>query len=402
MLNKNDSSQKNFSPTSPIEIKTKTGTVFTRILIIFIIISLLPVAISSFLIVATYQETIHKYLLNVDVSAISQNILAQVFLVLFLVVIMVVFSSFLITRQITSPLKRLVEGTKRVSGGELDFKFKIETGDEFEELSTSFNVMIDRLREQREREVTIARMKSEFISIAAHQLRTPLSAIKWTLKMMVDGDMGDITDEQAKFLEQGYDTNEQMIRLVNDLLDVSRIEEGRFGYRFSQASLEDVIEEAIKGFSIKAQKKKIILTFERPKERLPEVKIDRDKLKLAIENLIDNALNYTFHGGRVVVSLQKENLFIKVFVQDNGVGIPEYQISRLFTKFFRGDNVIRMQTEGSGLGLFITRNIIRRHGGEVWVKSKEGEGTTFYFTVPIEEGLIPKEETSFEEFIKGF
>lgn len=385
-----------------LPIPKKTGTVFTRILVIFIIIALFPVAISSFLIIATYQEVIAKYLAVPDVSAMNQNILAQSFLVLFLVVIMIIFSSVLIARRITNPLGKLVDGTKRISGGDLNFHFQIGTGDEFEELGESFNKMIDQLKEQREREKTITQMKSEFISIAAHQLRTPLSAIKWTLKMMMDEDIGRITREQKDFLQQGYETNEHMIRLVNDLLDVTRIEEGRFGYNFSYASLDDLARDVVKSFSATAQKKNVLLGFIEPKEKFPKVKIDPEKIKLAMENLLDNAVNYTPAGGKVTVSIEKERDFIKIAVKDTGIGIPAHQKDRLFTKFFRGDNVIRMQTEGSGLGLFIAKNIIKRHGGKIWADSEQGKGSVFCFTVPIEEKLIPKEETSFEEFIKGF
>lgn len=380
----------------------KTGTVFTRILIIFIIIALFPVAISSFLIIATYQEVVAKYLAVPDVSAMNQNILAQSFLVLFLVVIMIIFSSVLIARRITNPLKKLVEGTKRISEGDLNFHFQISTGDEFEELGESFNKMISQLKEQREREKIITQMKSEFISIAAHQLRTPLSAIKWTLRMMIDEDIGRITEEQKDFLQQGYETNEHMIRLVNDLLDVTRIEEGRFGYNFSYIALEDLMRDIVKGFSATAQKKNISLDFIEPKEEILKVKIDPEKIKLAVENLLDNAINYTPSGGKVTASIEREKDFIRITIKDTGIGVPAHQKDRLFTKFFRGDNVIRMQTEGSGLGLFIAKNIVKRHGGKIWADSEQGKGSVFYFTIPIEERLIPKEETSFEEFIKGF
>lgn len=393
---------KNHKNPREIVSSKKTGTVFTRILIIFIIIALFPVAISSFLIIATYQEVMNKYLASVDVSVVNQNILAQSFLVLFFVIIMIIFSSFLITRRITNPLKKLVEGTKKIAEGDLNFHFQISTGDEFEDLGGSFNKMVEQLKEQREREKIITQMKSEFISIAAHQLRTPLSAIKWTLKMTLDGDIGQLTEEQKNFLLQGYETNERMIRLVNDLLDVARIEEGRFGYSFDYISLEDLTRDTVKSFFGLAQKENISLEFIEPKEKFPRVKVDSEKIKLAMENLLDNAINYTPDGGKVAVSMERKKDFIEIGVKDTGIGIPGYQKDRLFTKFFRGDNVIRMQTEGSGLGLFIAKNIIKRHGGEIRAVSKEREGSTFYFTIPIEEGLIPKEETSFEEFIKGF
>ena len=237
------------------------------------------------------------------------------------------------------------------------------------------------------REKAISKMKSEFISITAHQLRTPLSAIKWTLKMFLDGDMGEISKEQRGFLERAYKINERMIKLINDLLDISRIEEGRFLYKFSISSLEDLINEVVDSLTKKIRERNIHFSFKRPTGPLPKIKMDFNKMRIAINNLLDNALRYTPNSGEVTLEAKFDKDNIQVAISDSGVGIPESEQHRIFTKFYRGNNVIKMQTEGSGLGLFITKNIIKRHKGKIWFNSKLNQGTTFYFTLPIYDNL---------------
>jgi PAS domain S-box-containing protein len=234
------------------------------------------------------------------------------------------------------------------------------------------------------REKMIDKMKSEFISIAAHQLRTPLSAIKWVIKMVLDGDVGKLNEEQKEFLKKGYDSNERIIGLVNDMLNVSRIEEGRFGYTFNKENFYDLIDGINKHVSNAMESRSIKFELDIPK-KLPNVYMDKTKMDLALTNLVENAIKYTPEYGKILLKVELGEKFIKVRVKDNGVGIPKKDQPKLFSKFFRAENVIRMQTEGSGLGLFMVRNIIKRHGGEITFESKEGQGTEFVFTLPINE-----------------
>ncbi len=245
----------------------------------------------------------------------------------------------------------------------------------------------------------IDQMKTEFISVASHQMRTPLSATKWVLRMLLDGDLGQLNPQQEQMLMKGYQTNERMIVLINDLLNVSRIEEGRFQYRMVHMSLEEIISSVVQEMYNAVKKKHVKLEFKKPKKPLPKVNIDPQKIRLVVQNLFDNALKYTPKGGRVVISLYEEPDNVIFCITDSGVGIPAYQQERIFSKFFRADNVIRMQTDGSGLGLFIVKNIIKTHGGNIWFKSTEGKGSSFYFSIPTH----PPETkgTTFEKFIKS-
>lgn len=231
------------------------------------------------------------------------------------------------------------------------------------------------------KEKLIEKMKTEFVSVAAHQLRTPLSAIKWTIRMILDGDVGEINEEQRELLEQTYISNERMIRLINDLLDVSRIEEGRLLYDQKDARIEDVIDSVIEASQEMLRNKNMVLEVN--KKETPKVRIDKEKIGVVIQNLLENAIKYTEQGGKIKITLDNDEKNVIFKIEDSGVGIPKSQQDRIFTKFFRAENVTRMETNGTGLGLYTTKNIVQAHKGQIWFESEENKGTTFYFTIPI-------------------
>jgi signal transduction histidine kinase len=237
------------------------------------------------------------------------------------------------------------------------------------------------------REKLVEKMKTEFVSLAAHQLRTPLSAIKWTLKMLLSGDLGKINKEQQEFIGKTYNSNERMIHLINDLLNVTRIEEGRYLYRISEFPIGDLMDSVINNLKEKIQAKKIKFNYNKPRKSLPKIKADREKIEIVVQNLIENAINYSAVGGSVTVSMDCDKLNLKFLVKDTGMGILEHQKPRLFTKFFRGENAAKMDTQGTGLGLFMAKNIIKAHGGKIWFESKWGEGSTFCFSLPLGKNL---------------
>jgi len=232
------------------------------------------------------------------------------------------------------------------------------------------------------REKVIEQLKSQFVSVAAHQLRTPLSIIKWSLSMMIQGELGSLTAEQKEILEKTNQTNERMIRLINDLLNVARIEEGRFLYKPQAVDFTELLQTVIDPIQSLANEKKIKVEINLT-DGSKIVKADTEKLALAVKNLIENAIYYTESGGVVKISLKRQGNDLEFFVQDTGIGIPKDQQHRIFGKFFRGDNAVRKETEGTGLGLFIAKNIIEAHKGRIWFESTEGEGTTFFFSLPI-------------------
>ncbi len=232
------------------------------------------------------------------------------------------------------------------------------------------------------REKRIEKMKSEFVSIAAHQLRTPLSIIKWSLSMMIEGDLGSLNSEQKEILLKTNQTNERMIHLINDLLNVARIEEGRIIYQPKVVDFKELIKGVVVSLESVAKEKKIELKIKETKG--PKiVKADIEKLFLAVKNLIENAIYYSNPNSVVTLSCERKDRWLEFSVQDTGIGISKDQQDHIFVKFFRGNNAVKKETEGTGLGLFITKNIIKAHGGKVWFESVQNKGTTFFFSLPI-------------------
>lgn len=297
--------------------------------------------------------------------------------------VLAALSALFVSRRIVMPIEAIHRLVMRIGEGDFSQRVVVRTNDETGSLARAFNAMAERIEEGKERDKEISKMKSEFLSIAAHQLRTPLSALKWVLYMVIEGDTGPLKKPQKELLKKGYEANERMVALVNDLLDVVRIEEGRFDYRFEKSSVEVIIQSIIKEIKVVADQKGVQLSLLKSTRRLPEVVVDPVKFRLAIANIIDNAVQYTMAGGQVDVELALKGNEILISVRDTGVGIPREQLSRVFTKFFRAGNAVRMQTVGSGLGLFIAKNIIEKHGGKIWIESIEGKGTTVYFTIPV-------------------
>ncbi len=226
------------------------------------------------------------------------------------------------------------------------------------------------------------KMKTEFVSIASHQLRTPLSAMRWTLNLLNDSKPPNPVEQQASYLALIKESNDRMIRLVNDLLDVSRIEMGKIILNPRQVNLYILIQKIIASFSPLATASNIEISLEAD-ETLPNAFVDPEKISLVIQNLIDNALKYTKGKGSIKISALADGRYVKVAVKDTGVGIPESQQKHIFQKFFRSDNIMKHQTVGTGLGLFIAKAIVEESNGKIWFDSKEGQGTTFFFTLPI-------------------
>lgn len=243
------------------------------------------------------------------------------------------------------------------------------------------------------REKLIEKIKNEFIRLSTHQLWTPISAVKWSLQMLLRGEMGDLNEEQKNFIRKIYETNDREIKLIGDLSNAARIEMGDFLSNLVLFDIGELIQSVVNNYKEKAKIKGIEIEFKKPKEQLPKVMIDVKEMKTAIRNIIDNAVRYTFSPGKIKISLEKNKKEIEIQIADNGMGIPQNEQKKVFTKFFRASNITQIDTEGTGLGLYIAKNIIEAHGGKIWFESEKNKGTTFYFTIPIRK--------QFGEFITG-
>ncbi|MBI5037469.1 MAG: HAMP domain-containing histidine kinase [Candidatus Kerfeldbacteria bacterium] len=227
--------------------------------------------------------------------------------------------------------------------------------------------------------------RSAFISIISHQLRTPLSVIKGYLEGVLTGDQGPLNDGQKEYLQEALDINHDTIKLVNDYLEVVRLDIDKLIIHLERIQLEELVAEEVSKLTPLARASNCELVYTPPASALPSVQADRIKLRQVIENILTNAIKYTNGKGRAVITLEQRDGAIRFSVADNGVGVPQDQLDEVFTKFTRGKNVIQKNTQGSGIGLFLARMIVTAHGGEIWLDSKENKGTTVYFTLPIEQ-----------------
>jgi len=230
-------------------------------------------------------------------------------------------------------------------------------------------------------EETVA-IKSEFVSIVAHQLRTPLAGVKWTLDLLINGDMGPLMPDQKSFLYKMLDSNERMIRFVNDLLSVSRIESGRLEYNFVPVNLQHVAESVLLDIYPLSNKKHINIEFISKGVDLPSVAADTEKIRVVFQNVLENAVKYTNSDGHITLELRNKDNEALVIIKDDGAGIPLDEQKEIFSRFYRAPSA-KNQADGSGLGLYLAKAIIEGHGGKIWFESEGGKGSTFYFSLPI-------------------
>lgn len=236
-------------------------------------------------------------------------------------------------------------------------------------------------------EKEVDKMKTEFVSLASHQLRTPLTAIKWGLELLESEDE-NFTERQKSMVSDIDTSNERMIELVNALLNISRIESGRIIINPVSTNILKLANDVISKLKIEMTKKNISLLIDSP-EDLPEINLDYNLIYNVYQNLLTNAIAYSPTGGKITLTIKKEGDEIMSSVADSGIGIPDAEKTHIFEKFYRASNAKQVRPDGSGLGLYIVKSIIESSGGRIWFESEAGKGSTFIFTLPL-SGMKPK------------
>lgn len=242
------------------------------------------------------------------------------------------------------------------------------------------------------KEKEIDKAKTEFVSLASHQLRTPLSSINWYTEMLLAGDIGELTENQDRYLREIYRGSQRMVSLVNALLSVSRMDLGTFVLEPEPTDFAHLIQTVITEQQFHILRKKLVVssTFVEP---LPLINADPKLLSMVVQNVLSNAVKYTPDEGQIDLHLgsTSDKKAVLLVIKDNGFGIPKDQQEQIFTKLFRADNVREKETEGTGLGLYIAKTIIDNSGGKLWFESEENKGTTFYLELKV---ITPEKKSS--------
>src|SRR3989344_547909 len=255
-------------------------------------------------------------------------------------------------------------------------------------VSTVFGVAVDRLmiylnlQKVNEKLKALDAQKDEFISMAAHELRTPMTAIKGYVSMIIEGDTGDIPEKARGFLADANAINERLIRLVNNMLNVSRIEEGRMVYQEEEENLSSAVRTVFSQFRPEAERKGLELKLDVPASITDKVRVDPDRIQEVIGNLLSNAVKYTDKGSVVVRLTQPNAKTVRFEVEDTGPGISKEEQEKLFKKFSRAESSVG-KTTGTGLGLYISKLLVEKFGGIIGLASEDGKGSTFWFELPL-------------------
>jgi signal transduction histidine kinase len=246
--------------------------------------------------------------------------------------------------------------------------------------------------------------KDDFISMASHQLRTPLTSVKGYISMVVEGDAGELNDTQKNMLGQAFLSSQRMVYLIADLLNVSRLRTGKFVIETSPVNLSGIIEEELAQLTETAKSRKVTLNFKAPKD-FPDLMLDDTKIRQVIMNFADNAIYYSKTNGHVDFKLVENAHSVELRITDDGIGVPKSEQHHLFTKFYRAGNARKARPDGTGLGLFMAKKVIIAQGGVLIFESKEGKGSTFGFSFNKSKVALPDEipeprQTATEKAVK--
>ncbi|MDA8125122.1 MAG: HAMP domain-containing sensor histidine kinase [Deltaproteobacteria bacterium] len=284
--------------------------------------------------------------------------------------LLAILLSLLITRSITKPLVALVKKTREISTGVFQCDLKVSAPPEIVELSEAFTMMCDRLK-------AVDRLKADFFAMISHELKTPLTTIKEGTSLLLEGVGGTITEKQDKLLTIIATESERLTKLVNSILNLSRMEAGMMNYTFEEKAIGPLIEQVVREIAPYAEAKGIQIVRQAGAE-IPFFRMDGERILDVLRNLVGNAIKFTPEGGRVTIAEKRqEDGGLNVSVSDSGPGIAPERRKTIFEKYESSD-----QKKGTGLGLAIVQHIVTAHGGKIWVESKPGEGSRFIFVLP--------------------
>lgn len=306
---------------------------------------------------------------------------------------MFVFTILILKKLVIDPITFIDAGLERLSGGDFDVEMKVLGLKEIANIASGFNFTVSHLKKLND-------AKTGFISVASHQLRTPLTSMRWFSEMLLAGDAGEINEQQQSFVQRIYEGTARMVDLVNLLLQIARVEAGRVRIVPKPIDLRSTTEEVLQTIktSIDAKSQKVEIKVN--PDPFPAIPLDKEVIWQVIQNLLTNANRYSPKDGTVFISIVQKGREIEYSVKDQGIGIPEDQRNRIFEKFFRAENALRSVPEGSGLGLNLVKLLVEGWNGKIWFESEVGQGTTFFFTIPLEGMKAKAGEVGIEVSVK--
>jgi signal transduction histidine kinase len=309
-----------------------------------------------------------------DADAVIRDVRNQIVLVTLASVVAVLLLAPLFAIRLVRPIRELQKSAEAIEQGKLETKVDIHTQDELEELGGAFNKMTKGLRRLEE-------LREEFVFVAAHELRSPVTVIKGYASMILGGDAGPIKKQVRDYLKEIDRANQRLLQLVEDLLEVARSEAGRLNIEVERVDVSKPVGEAVAELVQLAREKSISLDYQKP-ANLPAARADERRIKEIMVNLVNNAIKYTRQGGSVKVFHEVKGQELITHVQDNGLGIAKEAQDKIFEKFYRVQTKETSDIQGTGLGLFIVKQLVEKMKGRIWFVSEKDKGSTFSFSLP--------------------
>lgn len=375
-------------------------TILMKLFSSFIFFSIFTIVALSLIAFWTFQS-IHLDLTSEELNMLYINYKNNFIFVILLVIVPAIFLAISIAEHIASPVRLLKKSIKEIAQGNLDIKLSTNRRDEFANVINLFNEMTAKLKEVKERNDEISKMKSNFITVASHQLRTPVSGVRWGLDALASELKGPLNQDQKDILAKCIDRNTETIKNIDDLLKVSQIEENNFPYELKEVFIKELLENTIREFDAEIKIKNKKITYQNKLDKDIKLVADPVRINTVFTNLIENAINYGTNDTDILVSISLEGEYVLIQVENYGIGIRKEDEEKIFAKFFRAENAILSKPNGIGLGLYITKKIVEYHKGKIIAFSRENEGkTVFSVYLPIPKSLIT-EKAPVENFLES-
>lgn len=363
-------------------------------------ISLLAVIITSFFLDRAYLTVLNEHVSQPNVDNLKSPLKDQLFIILLFVVIPSLVIAYLLSSYVGRPIQEILFAIRQIARGNLTVRIRTKRRGELGNLILLFNHMTEQLKNIQTKNEDIAKLKSTFVTVIAHQLRTPATSTRWGLQSLLKSEVGKLSEKQERTVRNSYEANERLLRILNDVLNASEIEEGKFYYSFEEVRVKDLLKETIAAFGLGTEKNQTRIVFIDKAEKNLRAILDPTRIRVVLDNLLMNAVQYSRAGEIIECMLKNDQNTLTIEVKDSGIGIPEKDRDQIFNRFYRASNALKIHPNGSGVGLYVNKHIVEHHGGKIWFTSEEGVGSTFFVTLPLRREHLTH-EAPIERFMEA-